>query len=176
MVELNGLSDLFSAIKYKPGGCLRLKLSSCTTNYNKSSQKLSPEHHQKEGWSPCVLSLAQSEEINDAVFAVGRQAGFRFHHNYNKILESDWFLARSIFRWIGARAAKVSKNELFHNKLSNNKVSMRGLLFVSLSQLKLICLIFLEMSVLKSLSYQKINLQQIFLCRGFSRILLMINW
>ena len=38
-------------------------------------------------------------------------------HNYNKILESDWFLARPIFYQIGARAAKVS-----NNKLSNNKV------------------------------------------------------
>ena len=27
------------------------------------------------------------------------------NHNYNKILESDWFLARPIFYQIGARAA-----------------------------------------------------------------------
>ena len=39
------------------------------------------------------------------------------NHNYNKILESDWFLARPIFYQIGARAAKVS-----NNKVSNNKV------------------------------------------------------
>ena len=37
--------------------------------------------------------------------------------NYNKILESDWFLARPIFYQIGARAAKVS-----NNKVSNNKI------------------------------------------------------
>ena len=39
------------------------------------------------------------------------------NHNYNKILDSDWFLARPIFYQIGARAAKVS-----NNKVSNNKV------------------------------------------------------
>ena len=45
------------------------------------------------------------------------------NHNYNKILESDWFLARPIFYQIGARAAKVSNNEVSNNKVSNNKVS-----------------------------------------------------
>ena len=45
------------------------------------------------------------------------------NHNYNKILESDWFLARPIFYQIGARAAKVSKNKVSNNKVSNNKVS-----------------------------------------------------
>ena len=39
------------------------------------------------------------------------------NHNYNKILESDWFFARPIFYQIGARAAEVS-----NNKVSNNKV------------------------------------------------------
>ena len=49
-----------------------------------------------------------------------------FNHNYNKILDSDWLLARPIFYQIGARAAKVS-----NNKVSNNKVRvlrMRALL------------------------------------------------
>ena len=45
-----------------------------------------------------------------------------FNHNYNKILESDWFLARPIFYQIGARAAKVSNNKVSNNKVSNNKV------------------------------------------------------
>ena len=45
------------------------------------------------------------------------------NHNYNKILESDWFLARPIFYQIGARAAKVSNNKVSNNKVSNNKVS-----------------------------------------------------
>ena len=44
------------------------------------------------------------------------------NHNYNKILESDWFLARPIFYQIGARAAKVSNNKVSNNKVSNNKV------------------------------------------------------
>ena len=47
-----------------------------------------------------------------------------FNHNYNKILESDWFLARPIFYQIGARAAKVSNNKVSNNKVSNNKVCM----------------------------------------------------
>ena len=34
------------------------------------------------------------------------------NHTYNKILESDWFLARPIFYQIGARAAKVSNNKV----------------------------------------------------------------
>ena len=45
------------------------------------------------------------------------------NHNYNKILESDWFLARPIFYQIGARAAKVSNNKVSNNKVSNNKMS-----------------------------------------------------
>ena len=48
---------------------------------------------------------------------------FYYNHNYNKILESDWFLARPIFYQIGARAAKVSNNKVSNNKVSNNKVS-----------------------------------------------------
>ena len=47
----------------------------------------------------------------------------KINHNYNKILESDWFLARPIFYQIGARAAKVSNNKVSNNKVSNNKVS-----------------------------------------------------
>ena len=61
------------------------------------------------------------------------------YHNYNKILESDRFLARSIFRWIRARAAEVSANKLSNNKVSNDKVCvmrMRGLLFFALSRIK----------------------------------------
>ena len=45
------------------------------------------------------------------------------NHNYNKILDSDWLLARPIFYQIGARAAKVSNNKVSNNKVSNNKVS-----------------------------------------------------
>ena len=37
---------------------------------------------------------------------------FCINHNYNKILESNWFLACSIFSWIGAHEAKVSNNKL----------------------------------------------------------------
>ena len=48
---------------------------------------------------------------------------FPYNHNYNKFLESDWFLARPIFYQIGARAAKVSNNKVSNNKVSNNKVS-----------------------------------------------------
>ena len=48
---------------------------------------------------------------------------YNYNHNYNKILESDWFLARPIFYQIGARAAKVSNNKVSNNKVSNNKVS-----------------------------------------------------
>ena len=52
-----------------------------------------------------------------------RYSIFSINHNYNKILESDWFLARPIFYQIGARAAKVSNNKVSNNKVSNNKVS-----------------------------------------------------
>ena len=38
-----------------------------------------------------------------------------FNQNYNKILESDWFLARPIFY-------QISNNKVSNNKVSNNKV------------------------------------------------------
>jgi hypothetical protein len=47
---------------------------------------------------------------------------FYLNHNYNKILDSDWLLARPIFYQIGAHAAKVSNNKVSNNKVSNNKV------------------------------------------------------
>ena len=33
------------------------------------------------------------------------KTAYSINHNYNKILESDWFLARPIFYQIGARTA-----------------------------------------------------------------------
>jgi len=48
---------------------------------------------------------------------------FYLNHNYNKILDSDWLLARPIFYQIGACVAKVSNNKVSNNKVSNNKVS-----------------------------------------------------
>lgn len=50
---------------------------------------------------------------------------FYLNHNYNKILDSDWLLARPIFYQIGARAAKVSNNKVSNNKVFNNKVSLK---------------------------------------------------
>ena len=47
---------------------------------------------------------------------------FYLNHNYNKILDSDWLLARPIFYQIGAHAAKVSNNKVSNNKVSNNEV------------------------------------------------------
>ena len=57
------------------------------------------------------ILLVKEEEISSEV------CSNNINHNYNKILESDWFLARPIFYQIGARVAKVS-----NNKVSNNKV------------------------------------------------------
>ena len=48
------------------------------------------------------------------------------NHNYNKILESDWFLARPIFYQIGARAAKESNNKVSNNKVYYMTSSVRG--------------------------------------------------
>ena len=56
------------------------------------------------------------------------RSGNSINHNYNKILESDWFLARPIFYQIGARAAKVSNNKVSNNKVSNNKVRVLHML------------------------------------------------
>ena len=63
------------------------------------------------------------------------------NHNYNKILESDWFLARPIFYQIGARAAKVS-----NNKGSNNKVRVLRMRAIFIWFLVKYSLIFLKPS------------------------------
>ena len=70
------------------------------------------------------------------------------NHNYNKILESDWFLARPIFYQIGARAAKVTNNKVSNYKVSSNKVRvlrMRALFILFLVETKY-SLIFLKPS------------------------------
>ena len=51
-----------------------------------------------------------SEVLEPAVFGSNVT-----NHGYNKILESDWFLARPIFYQIGARSAKVSNNKVNHS-------------------------------------------------------------
>ena len=40
------------------------------------------------------------------------QLEYVYNHNYNIILESDWFLARPIFYQNGACAAKVSNSSV----------------------------------------------------------------
>ena len=73
------------------------------------------------------------------------------NHNYNKILESDWFLARPIFDQIGARAAEVSNNKVSNNKVSNNKVRVLRMraLFIWFLVVTKYSLIFLKPSASK---------------------------
>ena len=64
-----------------------------------------------------MSSTQKSHKLLSAPTSQNRKIVNKTKANYNKILESDWFLARPIFYQIGARAAKVS-----NNKVSNNKV------------------------------------------------------
>ena len=54
---------------------------------------------------------------------------YSVNHNYNKIFESDWFLARPIFDQIGARVAKVSNDKVPNHKVRVLHMRMRALYF-----------------------------------------------
>ena len=70
-----------------------------------------------------IITLESTRVYIDTPFPLPECDDIGYNHNYNKILDSDWLLARPIFYQIGARAAKVSNNKVSNNKVSNNKVS-----------------------------------------------------